>query len=177
MKYKRLIANIIDHISVSIITGIIVSIIVGSFIDNSELGLGATPFLIMIACFFSSCTSGYLLFWIIIAVLQGNIRYIGEIGPYISVIISIIIVQTIILSIVEICTNGSTIGRGNFKIKVVSDNGNYTLTKAFCRNFIKSTSQYLFYIPYISLLFCKNNKTIYDKILGTSIVQNDKSHN
>lgn len=40
MKYKRLIANIIDHISVSIITGIIVSIIVGSFIDNSELGLG-----------------------------------------------------------------------------------------------------------------------------------------
>lgn len=63
MKYKRLIANIIDHISVSIITGIIVSIIVGSFIDNSELGLGATPFLIMIACFFQ--------------VVQADIYYFG----------------------------------------------------------------------------------------------------
>ena len=120
--------------------------------------------------FFSSCTSGYLLFWITIAAFQGNIRYIGEIGPYISVIISIIIVQTIILSIVEICTNGSTIGRRNFKIKVVSDNGKYTIVKALVRNFVKSTGKYIFYIPFISLLFSKTNKAFYDKLLQTSII-------
>lgn len=60
MKYKRLIANIIDHIIVSLITGIIVCIIVGSIIDNTQGGVGAIPFFIMIACFLPSCTSEYL---------------------------------------------------------------------------------------------------------------------
>lgn len=169
MKYKRLIANIIDHILVSLITVIIVCLMIGSIIDNTQGGLGAIPFLVMIACFFPSCTSGYLLFWIIVAAFEDNLSYIGEIGPYISVILTIIVIQTIVLSIVEISTNGSTIGRISFKIKVISDNGKYTIGKALIRNFIKSIGKYIFYMPFISLLFNKTNKALYDKLLQTSI--------
>lgn len=170
MKYERLVANIIDHISVSFITVIIVCIIIGNIIgDTQGGGAGAIPFLIMIACFFPSCTSGYLLFWIIIAIFEDNLSNVGELGPYISVILTIVIVQTIILSIIEIATNGLTIGRMSLKIKVISDNGKYTIGKALCRNFIKSIGKYIFYIPFISLLFNKNNKAFYDKILKTSI--------
>lgn len=169
MKYKRLIANMIDHILVSLITVIIVSFIVGSIIDNTQGGIGAIPFLIIIACFLPSCTSGYLLFWIMIATFQENLSNIDEISPYISVILTIIIIQTIVLSIAEISTNGSTIGRSGFKIKVISDNGKYTIGKALTRNFVKSVGKYIFYIPFISLLFNKTNKAFYDKLLKTSI--------
>lgn len=169
MKYKRLIANMIDHILVSLSTVIIVCLIVGSIIDNTQGGIGALPFLIIIACLFPICTSGYLLFWIIIATFEDNLRHIGGISPYISVILTIIIIQTILLSIVEISNNGSTSGRRMFKIKVVSDNGKYTIGKALTRNFVKSIGKYIFYIPFISLLFNKTNKAFYDKLLKTSI--------
>ena len=169
MKYKRLIANIIDHILVSFITVIIVCFIIGGIIDNTQVGEGAIPFLIMIECFLPSCTSGYLLFWIIVAILEDNISHIGGIAPYIGVILTIIIVKTIVLSIVEISNNGSTIGRKSFKIKVISNNGKYTIGKALARNFVKSIGEYIFYIPFISLLFNKTNKAFYDRLLKTSI--------
>lgn len=171
MKYKRLIANIIDHIIVSLITGIIVCIIVGSIIDNTQGGVGAIPFFIIIACFLPSCTSGYLSFWIIIAAFEDNLSHIGEISPYISVILAIIIIQTIVFSIVEISTNGLTIGRRRFKIKVISDSGKYTIGKALTRNLVKSIGKYIFYIPFISLLFNKANKAFYDRLLKTSIIE------
>lgn len=169
MKYKRLIANIIDNILVSLITVIPVCLIIGSVIDNTQGGIGSIPFLVMIASFLPTCTSGYLLFWIIIAIFEGNLSHIGEIGPYISVILTIIVIQTIVLSLVEISTNGSTIGRISFKIKVTSDDGKYTIGKALTRNFIKSIGKYIFYIPFISLIFNKTNKAFYDKLLQTSI--------
>ena len=170
MKSKRLVANIIDHISVSFITVIIMCFIIGSIIMNTQdSGAGAIPFLIMISCFFPICTSSYLLFWIIIAIFENKIMNIGEIIPYISVILTIVIVETIILSIFEIVTNGLTIGRKSLKIKVISDNGKYTILIALCRNFIKSIGKYIFYIPFISLIFNKNNKAFYDNILRTSI--------
>ena len=150
MKYKRLIANIIDHILVSFITVIIVCIIIGNIIGNTQGGgAGAIPFLIMIACFLPSCTSGYLLFWIIVAILEDNISHIGGIAPYIGVILTIIIVKTIVLSIVEISNNGSTIGRKSFKIKVISNNDKYTIGKALARNFVKSIGEYILYTIYI----------------------------
>ena len=124
------------------------------------------PFLIMIACFLPSYTSGYLLFWIIIASFEDNL---SQITPYIGIILIIIMVQTIVLSIVEMYTNGSTIGRRSFKIKVISDNGKYTIGKALTRNFVKSIGKYIFYIPFISLLFNKTNKAFYDKLIKTSI--------
>lgn len=127
------------------------------------------PFLIMIACFLPSYTSGYLLFWIIIASFEDNLSHIGEITPYIGIILIIIMVQIIVLSIVEMYTNGSTIGRRSFKIKVISDNGKYTIGKALTRNFVKSIGKYIFYIPFISLLFNKTNKAFYDKLIKTSI--------
>ena len=169
MKYKRLIANIIDHILVSFITVIIVCFIIGGIIDNTQGGEGAIPFLIMIACFLPSCTSGYLLFWIIVAILEDNISHIGGIAPYIGVILTIIIVKTIVLSIVEISNNGSTIGRKSFKIKVISNKDKYIIGKALARNFVKSIGEYIFYIPFISLLFNKTNKAFYDRLLKTSI--------
>lgn len=169
MKYKRLIASIIDHISVSFIAAIIVSFIIANFVDGTQAETGAIPFLIMMTCFFPSCTSGYLLYWIIIAIFENNFSHMGEIFPYIATILIIIIVQTIVLSIIEIFTNGLTFGRNISKIKVVSDNGKYTLGKALIRNFLKSSSKYIFYIPFIFLIFNKTNKAFYDKIIKTSI--------
>ena len=172
MKYKRLIANIIDHIAVSLITVIVVSFVIGTIIDDTKSGLGAIPFLIMIACFCPSISSGYLLFWTIFAISEGNINFIGELNPYIYIILTIVIVETVILSTVEIYTNGVTLGRNIMGIKVVNDDNNDGIViKLILRNIVKSLGKYLFYIPFISLLFSKENKTMYDSLLKTSIIQ------
>lgn len=68
MKYKRILANIIDHIVVSLIIIIKVCIVIGNIIDKTKSGLGAMSFLIMIACFCPSISSGYLLFWTRVAI-------------------------------------------------------------------------------------------------------------
>lgn len=84
MKYKRILANIIDHIVVSLITNVIVCIVIGNIIYKTKLGLGVMSFLIMIARFYPSISSEYLLFWTIVAINKGNVKFVGELNPYIS---------------------------------------------------------------------------------------------
>lgn len=79
-------------------------------------------------------------------------------------------VETIILSTVEIYTNGVSLGKNILGIKVVDDNNDRTGMKVIFRNVIKLLGKYLFYIPFISLLFTKGNKTMYDRLLKTSVI-------
>jgi len=176
MKLKRLFAYIIDRILVLLLSFIITAIIIASIVDSE--GSEAIPFLIIMMNFFPSITSGYLLCGFVLGVIdgvrKGRIENMSGFAPYLGAILINIIVQAVILLIIELFKGGLTTGRKFMGIIVVSDNGNYTLTKSFCRNFIKSISPYLFYFPFISLIFSKNNKTIYDKLLGTSIVEINK---
>lgn len=79
-------------------------------------------------------------------------------------------VETIILYTVEIYTNGVTLGKNIMGIKVVDDNDDRIGIKVIFRNVVKPLGKYLFYIPFISLLFTKGNKTLYDRLLKTSVI-------
>lgn len=170
MKTKRMMAYFIDHLILSIISNIIVSFLVFLSINPNDTGIGVIPFLVIIACVAPAFTSAYLLFWSIVGIFEGNIAYMYELNPYILTILAIIIVQTILLSIYETLTNGLTIGRKGERLKLINENGKHTIVKIIIRNFIKSFGKYMFYIPFISLIFSKDNKTIYDKILKTRVI-------
>lgn len=169
MKIKRILATFIDYLVISLLSCIIVAFIVGSFIEpeNSQ----AIPFLVIIVCCFPNWISGYIILNIYISITEGTItvKFLGELIPYISIILCIILVQTILLSLFE--RNGATPGKRCMNLKVICFNNKYTIGKSLCRNFIKSSSRFLFYIPFISLIFNKDNKTWYDKLLNTNVVK------
>ena len=174
MKVNRLAAYIIDNIIISFVTVIIFTLILGFFyLGGDSHGVeGAIPFVILLVSCCPISTSLYIVVYTVDVIVEGGISDIlTALGPIIFVLI-VIIFQTLLLSIVEICTSGKTVGRKAVKIKVISDDDEYTIRKATARNFIKVSSKYLFYTPFVSLLWNKNNKTIYDKWLGTSVVYN-----
>lgn len=170
MKIKRLLATFIDYCMISVLSCIIVAFIVWSFV-NSE-NFQAAPFLIMIVCFFPSWISGYIILNIYISFKEGTISFesLGELIPCVSIILCSILVQTILLSLFE--RNGATPGKRCMNLKVSRFNNKYTIGKSLCRNFIRSSSRFLFYIPFISLIFSKDNRIWYDKLLKTTVIEN-----
>lgn len=174
MKIERLLATFIDYLVISLLSCIIAVFIVGSFIVGSFIepeNSQAIPFLVIIFCFFPNWINRYVILDIYISITEGTItvKFLGELIPYISIILCIILVQTILLSLFE--RNGATPGKRCMNLKVICFNNKYTIGKSLCRNFIKSSSRFLFYIPFISLIFSKDNKTWYDKLLNTNVVK------
>ena len=93
---------------------------------------------------------------------------LGTVG--ISLVL-IIIVSTIFYTLVEMIRDKNTFGKRALKIKLITTNQtNYSFLKSLTRNFLKTTSVYLFFTPFLFAI--KSNKTSYDKILDTTVIEN-----
>ncbi|MGL5087390.1 MAG: RDD family protein, partial [Clostridium sp.] len=85
-------------------------------------------------------------------------------------IILVVIIETILYTIMEILMNDTTIGKKLFNLKVEKiNNEKYTIFSKVIRNFMKSTSKYLLCVPFLFQLCSKNNQTLYDMIIKTTV--------
>ncbi|MGH4120764.1 RDD family protein [Clostridium sp.] len=158
---KRISSYAMDYLIVSLPIMIVVGILCNLIFKN-EINAQMFPFLLIILVYFP--------YGIFRNVYLDHTLY-GDYRIIIVATLLIVLMETLMFTLMEILNDGHTIGKKKFKIKVVSEsNKKYSLSIKIYRNILKSLSRNLFCIPFLFQLITSKKQTLYDSILGTSVI-------
>lgn len=160
---KRLGALALDRSIIAIPMMLIVSLLM-SFFFESHISV-VYPIILMVLIYCPYALMAYLIVY----------PAPNDVGTMLISIMLMVIVQTIILTSIEMIYHGDTLGRRIVKIQIIPTNHRqYNLTRRLLRNLLEAISLYLFFIPALSIFWTPQKQTSYDIIVKTVVVEKQK---
>lgn len=161
---KRMGASVIDYAIISIPLLTIVSIIMWYFFNNHISQV--FPFIALSLVFFPY----FMLVYLIVYPAPSAILTVA------ITIAVIIFVEALMYTIMEVFNENATIGKRVLKIKITSVRKlKYSIVDKILRNVLKCLSKYLFFVPFLFMLITAQKQTLYDLILGTTVIEKEET--
>lgn len=134
-------------------------------------------------CFFNNYVTGQVYPFILLSLVYFPYFFLMYLIKYpapndiLTACISIailIITEALIYTVMEIFNENATIGKRVLKIRITSVRKfKYSIIVKICRNILKCSSKYLFFVPCLFVLITPRKQALYDLILGTVVIEKE----